>query len=130
MTGRRAAPPPAAPVGRRTGTGRTAVRRVGRRVVCDVTSTGRGGADRYLGRLPPGPQQRGYGMWAVRQLCDLLEAHTGQDGTTVRLPIGLARTEGPGGPAPHHSLTGAPAAHLTGPPGSPRGPAPPAGYAR
>ncbi|WP_171990961.1 sensor histidine kinase [Streptomyces sp. JHA26] len=73
------------------GTGHLTVRRAGRRIVCDVTSTGTGRPDWYLGYLPPDPRQRrGHGMWVVRQLCDLLEVHTDQDSTTVRLHISLA----------------------------------------
>ncbi|WP_406471400.1 sensor histidine kinase [Streptomyces hirsutus] len=73
------------------GTGHIVVRRAGRRIVCDVASTGRNKTDWYLGHLPPDPQQqRGHGMWVVRQLCDLLEVHTGQDSTTVRLHVSLA----------------------------------------
>ncbi|MFD7699185.1 anti-sigma factor RsbA family regulatory protein [Streptomyces caelestis] len=72
------------------GTGHLVVRRAGRRVVCDVTSTGRNDSDWYLGYLPPDPrQQQGHGMWVVRQLCDLLEVHTDEDRTTVRLHISL-----------------------------------------
>ncbi|MER7490294.1 ATP-binding protein [Streptomyces sp. NPDC126497] len=72
------------------GTGHLVVRRAGRRVVCDVTSTGRNTSGWYLGCLPPDPgQERGHGMWVVRQLCDLFEVHTGEDGTTVRLHISL-----------------------------------------
>ncbi|MGV9289115.1 anti-sigma factor RsbA family regulatory protein [Streptomyces sp. NPDC003719] len=73
------------------GTGQLRVRRAGRRVVCDVTSTGGEGTDWFLGYLPPDPrQQRGHGMWVARQLCDLIEVHTDQDRMTVRLHIGLA----------------------------------------
>ncbi|MFG3152135.1 anti-sigma factor RsbA family regulatory protein [Streptomyces sp. NPDC048219] len=72
------------------GEGHVAVRRAGRRIVCDVTSTGPNKTDWYLGYLPPDPQQRhGHGMWVVRQLCDLLEVHTDQDSTTVRLHVSL-----------------------------------------
>ncbi|WP_225638799.1 sensor histidine kinase [Streptomyces solaniscabiei] len=72
------------------GAGHIALRRAGRRIVCDVTSTGPNKTDWYLGYLPPDPQQqRGHGMWVVRQLCDLLEVHTDQDGTTVRLHVSL-----------------------------------------
>ncbi|MFH8799262.1 anti-sigma factor RsbA family regulatory protein [Streptomyces sp. NPDC017936] len=72
------------------GTGHLVLRRAGRRVVCDVTSKGRNDSDWYLGYLPPDPRrQQGHGMWVVRQLCDLLEVHTDEDGTTVRLHISL-----------------------------------------
>lgn len=73
------------------GTGTVAVRRAGRRVVCDVTSTGGDGAPWYLGYLPPAPgQPRGHGMWVVRQLCDLLEVHSDEQSTIVRLHMALS----------------------------------------
>ncbi|MEU3147180.1 MULTISPECIES: sensor histidine kinase [unclassified Streptomyces] len=92
------------------GTGHIAVHRAGRRIVCDVTSTGRNKTDWYLGHLPPDPQQqRGHGVWVVRQPCDLLEVHTGQDSTTVRLHVSLAWAENTGAPHRlpwHRPLTG------------------------
>lgn len=73
------------------GSGTVTVRRAGRRVVCDVTSTGGGDAAWYLGYLPPSPDQtRGHGMWVVRQLCDLLEVHTDEESTTVRVHVALS----------------------------------------
>ncbi|GAA4811880.1 sensor histidine kinase [Streptomyces ziwulingensis] len=73
------------------GGGRLAVRRAGRRIVCDVTSEGSGGPEWYLGYLPPDPgAPNGHGMWVVRQLCDLLEVHCDEATTTVRLHVGLA----------------------------------------
>ncbi|MEU3513600.1 ATP-binding protein [Streptomyces longwoodensis] len=72
------------------GTGRLVLRRSGPRIVADVVTTGGTEAAWYLGYLPPDPRQaRGQGMWAVRHLCDLLEVHTDQEATTVRLHMGL-----------------------------------------
>lgn len=83
------------------GHGRVAVGRSGHRIVCDVTDSGRTGTDRtgtdrtrtdwYAGYLPPDPSQpRGHGLWAVRQLCDLVEIDARRDGTTVRLHMNLS----------------------------------------
>ncbi|QMU77177.1 sensor histidine kinase [Streptacidiphilus sp. PB12-B1b] len=70
--------------------GRVAVRRSGRRIVCDVTNPGGGDVDWYLGYLPPGPeQQRGHGLWTVRQLCDLVEVVADRGTTTVRVQLSL-----------------------------------------
>ncbi|WP_119730232.1 anti-sigma factor RsbA family regulatory protein [Thermomonospora amylolytica] len=73
------------------GGGQVAVWRSGRRIVCDVTDPGRAAAPSwYLGYLPPDPrQERGHGLWAVRQLCDLVEIDARPDGTTVRLHLNL-----------------------------------------
>lgn len=41
---------------------------------------------RFLGYFPPTPYQpAGAGMWAVRQLCDLVEIRSGSEGSVVRL---------------------------------------------
>lgn len=73
------------------GSGWLTVRRVGRRVVCDVVDTGHGDVDWYLGYLPPDPRQgHGHGLWLVRQLCDLVEIDTGSGTTTVRLHMSLS----------------------------------------
>ncbi|MFD3679985.1 anti-sigma factor RsbA family regulatory protein [Streptomyces sp. NPDC058613] len=65
--------------------------RSGHRIVCDVTDPGRTGADWYAGYLPPDPaRRRGHGLWAVRQLCDLVEIDTHEHGTTVRLHMDLS----------------------------------------
>ncbi|KUN35489.1 hypothetical protein AQJ30_25530 [Streptomyces longwoodensis] len=72
------------------GAGRLVLRRCGPHIVADVINTGEAEAAWYLGHLPPDPRQpRGHGMWAVRHLCDLLEVHTDQEVTTVRLHMGL-----------------------------------------
>ncbi|PPS77008.1 MULTISPECIES: sensor histidine kinase [Streptomyces] len=72
------------------GTGQVTLWRDGRRIVCDVTDSGRTTAGWYLGYLPPSPAQlRGHGLWAVRQLCDLMEVQAQRTGTTVRLHLTL-----------------------------------------
>jgi anti-sigma regulatory factor (Ser/Thr protein kinase) len=56
-----------------------------RRVICEVSDSG-GADDKFLGFLRPDPHgERGHGLWIARQLCDLLEIHTGGPGTTVRI---------------------------------------------
>lgn len=73
------------------GSGQVALGRVGRRIVCDVTDSGPAPvADWYRGYLPPDPASpRGHGLWVVRQLCDLVEIHAGETGTSVRLHFDL-----------------------------------------
>ena len=77
------------------GAGEVTVWRTGPKVVCDVKDFGGSGspveAGWVLGYLPPDPErQRGHGLWTVRQLCDLAEVHTGEEGTTVRLHLNFA----------------------------------------
>ncbi|MGY1502641.1 ATP-binding protein [Streptomyces sp. QTS52] len=72
------------------GTGRVTLWRDGGRIVCDVTDSGQTTTDWYLGYLPPSPTQPPrHGLWAVRQLCDLLEVQAQQAGTTGRLHLTL-----------------------------------------
>ncbi|MDQ0585496.1 sensor histidine kinase [Streptomyces rishiriensis] len=74
------------------GSGHLALWRSAGRIVCDITDARPGATDWFLGYLPPDPGQRhGHGLWAVRQLCDLMEVrpqHSGM-GTTVRLHLNL-----------------------------------------
>ncbi|ROO89660.1 histidine kinase-like protein [Actinocorallia herbida] len=75
------------------GRGRAAVWRDAHQVVCDITDPGSGGADEavwYAGYVAPDPcAPSGHGLWAVRQLCELVELETGPRGTTVRLRLAL-----------------------------------------
>ncbi|MBL7498437.1 sensor histidine kinase [Frankia sp. CNm7] len=72
------------------GAGRLTMRLAGRRLVCDVANPSRRATDWFLGYRPPGPgQERGYGLWAVRQLCRLVEIDTSDGVTTVRLHVDL-----------------------------------------
>jgi anti-sigma regulatory factor (Ser/Thr protein kinase) len=64
----------------------------GRRVVCDVTDTGGTSPAWYSGCLPPNPgQAAGHGMWVIRQLCDLVEVHSLDPGTLVRIQLDLRK---------------------------------------
>ncbi|MGM1062019.1 anti-sigma factor RsbA family regulatory protein [Saccharothrix sp. Mg75] len=72
------------------GGGQVTLRRVGPRVICDVTDPGAGPVDWYQGYLPPDPGlRRGCGLWLVRQFCDLLEVDHRAGRTTVRLHADL-----------------------------------------
>lgn len=64
--------------------------RDGRKVVCEVGDHGlwRPRPDSLTGFVPPGSAlERGFGLWTVRLLVDLMELRTGWDGTFVRLYI-------------------------------------------
>jgi anti-sigma regulatory factor (Ser/Thr protein kinase) len=67
------------------GHGRVRLWRDGRYLLCEVFDQGR--VTRGLfGCLPPDlDTEGGHGLWITRQLCDLVDIHTGTDGTTVRL---------------------------------------------
>jgi anti-sigma regulatory factor (Ser/Thr protein kinase) len=52
-------------------------------LVCEVSDRGRI-TDPLAGRLPPAPDQ-GAGLWLANQLTDLVQIHSGPDGTVVRL---------------------------------------------
>ncbi len=52
-------------------------------LVCEVSDRGRL-TDPLAGRLPPAPDQ-GAGLWLANQLTDLVQIHSGPDGTSVRL---------------------------------------------
>lgn len=54
-------------------------------VVCTVTDQGSGIEDPLVGYARPTDPLEGLGLWAVRQLCDVLDYHRGEDGFTVRL---------------------------------------------
>ncbi len=45
--------------------------------------------DPLAGRIRRPPDARGHGLWAVNQLCDLVELRTGPAGTTIRLHMGI-----------------------------------------
>ncbi|MFC8448857.1 anti-sigma factor RsbA family regulatory protein [Kitasatospora sp. NPDC057223] len=73
------------------GSGQVTLSRTGHRLVCDITDPGPAAADWYAGYLPPDPaQERGHSLWTVRQLCDLVEIHTHEGGTSVRLHLNLS----------------------------------------
>jgi anti-sigma regulatory factor (Ser/Thr protein kinase) len=52
-------------------------------LVCEVSDRGRI-TDPLAGRLPPAPDQ-GAGLWLANQLTDLVQIHSGPDGTVVRV---------------------------------------------
>ena len=59
------------------------------KIICQVADTGQI-TDPLIGhRAPPDEVAGGYGLWLVNQVCDLVEARTGQAGTTIRLHMRL-----------------------------------------
>jgi anti-sigma regulatory factor (Ser/Thr protein kinase) len=62
------------------------------RFICEVQDQGRGIDDALAGyQLPPPGSTGGRGLWLARQLADLLEIHTDERGTTVRLHAKLCQ---------------------------------------
>jgi Anti-sigma regulatory factor (Ser/Thr protein kinase) len=57
-------------------------------VVCQVQDGGRI-ADPLVGRRPQTPPERGHGLFAVHQVCDLVRVHRRSEGTTVRIHLDL-----------------------------------------
>ena len=74
------------------GNGRTRVRiwvEAGQ-VVCEVADDGPGFSDPFTGHMPPASRDApGWGLWASRQLCDLVQLRSGDDGTVVRLHMSV-----------------------------------------
>jgi len=59
------------------------------RFICQVADAGQI-TDPLIGhRAPPDEVMGGYGLWLVNQVCDLVQARTGQAGTTIRLQMRL-----------------------------------------
>lgn len=54
-------------------------------VVCTVTDRGEGVSDPFAGYDRPRDPSAGLGLWAARQLCDVLDFERTDDGFTVRL---------------------------------------------
>ena len=54
-------------------------------IVCTVTDHGPGIDDPLVGYARPRDPSEGLGLWAARQLCDLLDFERGPDGFTVRV---------------------------------------------
>jgi anti-sigma regulatory factor (Ser/Thr protein kinase) len=68
-----------------SGPGTLKIWREPRGLVCEIRDRGRL-ADRLAGRVPADPYGgNGRGLLIVHELCDLVEIHTGETGTTVRL---------------------------------------------
>jgi anti-sigma regulatory factor (Ser/Thr protein kinase) len=62
----------------------------GPEILCQVQDSGQV-KDPLAGRRRPAPEAGyGQGLWAVHQLCDLVELRTGADGTTIRLHMRLS----------------------------------------
>lgn len=58
-------------------------------LVCDVRDTGRI-TDPLIGRERPAiDQPSGHGLWIANQLCDLVQIRSGDEGTQVRLQMGV-----------------------------------------
>ncbi len=75
-----------------SGAGSLCVWSDGTSAICDLVDPGFRLDDPLLGFLPPHPDRTGdAGMWAVRQLCDLVEIRSGADGTLFRLHLHLTR---------------------------------------
>lgn len=62
-------------------------------LVCEVTDDGRWAPGSGYGLIPPRPsrpgQADGFGLWAVRLLCSIVQIRTGDAGTAVRLRLRL-----------------------------------------
>ncbi|TDD78000.1 sensor histidine kinase [Actinomadura darangshiensis] len=62
-------------------------------LVCEITDAGRWAPGTGYGLVPPGPDggasDGGFGLWAVRLLCSIVQIRTGEDGTAVRLRLAL-----------------------------------------
>ena len=60
-------------------------------VICEVSDSGPGFSDPFTGHVPPsGRDAPGWGLWNARQLCDLVQLRSGDDGTVVRLHMSVA----------------------------------------
>lgn len=56
-------------------------------LVVEITDGGRWSPPTMTGFLPPDQGMSGFGLWAVRMLCPLVQLRTGVDGTLVRLRV-------------------------------------------
>ena len=71
------------------GGGTVQVWRSRQEIICQVADAGQI-TDPLVGhRTPPDKLAGGYGLWLVNQVCDLVQARTGQAGTTIRLHMRL-----------------------------------------
>ena len=60
-------------------------------VICEVSDSGPGFSDPFIGHVPPANRDApGWGLWTSRQLCDLVQLRSGDDGTVVRLHMSVA----------------------------------------
>lgn len=56
---------------------------------CEVRDAGRIREPMVGRERPPHAAERGRGLWLVNQLCDLVQIHSGPQGSTVRVHVGL-----------------------------------------
>lgn len=62
-------------------------------IVCEIRDEGVI-TDPLVGQRPPViGALAGHGLWLVRQLCDLVELLSGEDGTTIRMHMAIPVTE-------------------------------------
>ena len=75
------------------GSGRLRMWVTGDAVRCEVSDTGPGLPDRYLGTLaqPALDAVGGRGIWLIRELCDRVDWRSGPDGTVVTVSVELDR---------------------------------------
>jgi len=59
------------------------------RFICQVADAGQINDPLIGHRAPPDELAGGYGLWLVNQVCDLVQARSGQAGTTIRLHMRL-----------------------------------------
>jgi anti-sigma regulatory factor (Ser/Thr protein kinase) len=58
-------------------------------IVCEIRDSGVI-TDPLVGQRPPAPGANGgHGLWLVYQICDQVELHSDENGTTVRLHMSL-----------------------------------------
>lgn len=72
------------------GHGRVRIWTEAAQVICEVSDSGPGFSDPFTGHAPPAARDApGWGLWASRQLCDLVQLRSGDDGTVVRLHMSV-----------------------------------------
>jgi anti-sigma regulatory factor (Ser/Thr protein kinase) len=77
-------------------------------IVCEIRDSGVIADPAAVGRQPPAADASGgHGLWLVHQICDTVELHSNQSGTTIRLHMSLApRTrEARDSPGPNGATT-------------------------
>jgi anti-sigma regulatory factor (Ser/Thr protein kinase) len=83
-------------------------------IICEIHDSGVIADPAAAGRQPPAADANGgHGLWLVHQICDKVELHSDETGTTIRLhmslpPSGRGAQDSPGpndaGPAPDVAL--------------------------
>jgi anti-sigma regulatory factor (Ser/Thr protein kinase) len=73
------------------GGGTVQVWQTGEEIICQVADTGQITDPLARHRAPSNELLGGKGLWLVNQVCDLVQARTGQAGTTTRLHMSLRR---------------------------------------